>query len=139
MLRQHAEFKLTDTLFPYPTLFRSMGAAPPVAAHRHRQLAARNEGGAAIVPLGQLRMLGRDQPGFACRMDVDHLRFPAEPCRLGRGGFDRAPAAGDEAVVGVPFRRLVRLYRFAPARARRGYPVSEIGRASCRDTVCTYV
>src|SRR3546814_6040792 len=75
-------------------------------------------------------MLGRDQPGFACRMDVDHLRFPAEPCRLGRGGFDRAPAAGDEAVVGVPFRRLVRLYRFAPARARRGYPVSVEDRGS---------
>src|SRR3546814_16044394 len=116
MIRRPPRSTRTDTLFPYPTLFRSGEEA--VAAEQGR--------------LEALAEQPRDRR-------VEHAEAAGEGAE---GGQDEAPAVGDEAVRGdAPAahgdRGLgVEVAGDLPAARRR---LGQIGRAPGRERVCQYV
>src|SRR3546814_19140150 len=111
MIRRPPRSTRTDTLFPYTTLFRSR-RDPAVVGD-------------------DVEQAGRGHPPLA----VDAL----EPRRAERPLADRGEHHVGQADVAGIIGRAVDLSRPVEPRQFLAVERIEIGRASCRDRVCTYV
>src|SRR3546814_17800262 len=131
MIRRPPRSTRTDTLFPYTTLFRSLGKA-------------RDDGGVAAIKVGELLepalAVGNHRPigdidgkglgesetlGLAARNDL------AEFLGAGAGEHHRHQAGKVQRLFGAD----TAVAEGAFFRAERALP---IGRASCRERVCQY-
>src|SRR3546814_13648451 len=108
----------TDTLFPYTTLFRSVGSGLGDLGLR-ALLLQRPFGEQSLEPAGGLGLGGED--GGVIGGKTQFLLIPAA---LGVGQFGKAVAAFVDEFGRQLQRQKIRL---------------EIGRASCRERVCQYV
>src|SRR3546814_15239513 len=112
----------TDTLFPYTTLFRSLGQELPdrlVDLDRGGEEGESERAGDRIVP----KQRNRDRGGLA--------RILGEAVEAARGMARRAHRFDDPALAP----QLQHLVGVAIAEPREAV---EIGRASCRERVCQY-
>src|SRR3546814_20103700 len=112
MLRRPPEPTLTDSFFPFPTLFRSVAVWEAGKPH-----------GLAPLGLEALDMLRIEAGLVFFKAEFDDQTDPFEAGI----GFTVA-AKGNEEFIG----------REAVLR-RKANPQKEIGRASCRERVCQYV
>src|SRR3546814_15672157 len=122
MIRITPRSTRTDTLFPYTTLFRSLGEGALRLLHLVQPLEQR--GGHL---LGEA---GADAPGvdqLAAPMVAEHQR--ADRLARGRRGHD----AGDDELLALGALRL------DPGRSPPRAVGREAGRASGRERVCPYV
>src|SRR3546814_19953488 len=116
MIRRPPRSTRTDTLFPYTTLFRSFdmgGTSTDVswyAGSYERREEAEVAGVRLRTPMLAIHTVAAGG-GSICTFDGARLRV------------------GPESAGAVP----------GPACYRRGGPLTEIGRASCRERVCQYV
>src|SRR3546814_15245332 len=118
MIRRPPRSTRTDTLFPYTTLFRSHVFV------RQRQIVA----------------LRRADRGFGCgiaRGNVDILEAGEATIERDRIGAGRAGAVENQRIIAVATEQIVGSVDH-PADVDDIVAV-EIGRASCRERVCTYV
>src|SRR3546814_11270934 len=157
MIRQPPRSTLTDTLFPYPTLFRSTLFGPP--DHAATRDAAFDQ---SLLPLRE-----RLDPDRRLREHVQRLRAGIHRergallalCELLRRGrmpvLAVAAELGPVARLAVPVAELDAQRSFGFRRDRESVPgpridrhdlrrdryhvMVEIGRASCRERVCQYV
>src|SRR3546814_12091542 len=118
MVRRPPGSTRTDTLFPYPTLFRSRAGW----RRRGRDRGFRNRQFFRLGPENREQRLRRRDP-FANRLPG--AKQPA----FGGGRVRTAHADGGDAIGDAELLR----------RAARKADQAEIGRASCRERVCQYV
>src|SRR3546814_12431819 len=121
MIRRPPRSTRTDTLFPYTTLFRSIG---------------RDTGSAVVIS------------HHKCTMPENFGRSPETLARIDRGAseqtvdFDVYPYAASSTAL-LPDRLRddmpVQISSSEPFPELAGSMLAEIGRASCRERVCQYV
>src|SRR3546814_18534486 len=116
MIRQPPRSTRTDTLFPYTTLFRSLG---PVC---HSRVAADANG---QVQPGAVRL---DNAGF----DIAEIGVDDEIADA--LGIDRAADLAEQLLI---IAGAVLAQRIGDQRGDAG-AVAQIGRAPCRERVCQY-
>src|SRR3546814_13448574 len=123
MIRRPPRSTLTETLFPYTTLFRSvvvsLGLRPPYSGVARRSL--RGLVGFPLVLANEIG-IGKAQIGHRLALDLLHS--------LGLQVVDMVVAEQVERAVDDQVRRVI---------LGRQVLFREIGRASCRERVCQYV
>src|SRR3546814_12852587 len=118
MIRRPPRSTRTDTLFPYTTLFRSIGRSALVAAGSWLP---------GVHPVGRrlrLARRGEDRPGLV----LEQLQPGGDVGRVIGSRFVRDPEIGEQERCGQ-----------LGGRFLHGERVLEIGRASWREGVCRYV
>src|SRR3546814_20718288 len=110
MIRRPPRSTRTDTLFPYTTLFRSIGAMPEAADH-HRQ--------------NQVAVCLEHPAAISTQRNIEIVPEP--------GGQADVPAPPELRDAARPIRRLEILDEPEADHQRK------LGRASCRERVCQYV
>src|SRR3546814_12346114 len=124
MIRPPHKSTRTDTLFPYTTLFRSQDVQVVVPAARKAEIEA-------AVGKRELSLKRHAANGIPLQ----------QPVTMGDGG-----GVAMEALVPLPIRAPAWACCCSSAPAVKAslptnwrWPASSIGRASCRERVCTYV
>src|SRR3546814_13327723 len=85
MIRRPPRSTRTDTLFPYTTLFRSIGMRQPIERYRRQRL-DRHRAVAALARLegcGLVEMVGGNDPGTV-RLALDAASDRSEERRVGK-------------------------------------------------------
>src|SRR3546814_18824692 len=119
---------LTDTLFPYPPLFRSTWDAQRLADPEKTRIILTHTN-AEVVDLNQA---ARDRLGEAGELGQD-VRISAERGAREFATGDRIMFLKNERGLGVKNGTLGKVERVSPDS------MAEIGRAACRERVCQYV
>src|SRR3546814_14493754 len=141
MIRRPPRSTRTDTLFPYTTLFRSIFAAIDALVPRHGGLERLH----GVVRLRQVFLAHPDgeidlAPAHSGEAVVERLEIARDQGKEIAGLWERVFPLGP--AVSLRYAIAVRQqHRKARLVGAHSHPVAaqQIGRASCRESVCQYV